>query len=45
MISDFLAPGGRLAVPDTISGADLVAQLLARQYATEYFVYGKVLHP
>ena len=38
MVSDFLTPRGRLAVPDTISD---VAQLLAQRYATEYFVYGQ----
>ena len=43
MVSDFLTPGGRLAVPDTITDAELAARLLPRRYATEYFVYGKVL--
>ena len=38
---DFLTPGGRLAIPDTISDAELAAQQLPRRYATEYFVYGK----
>ena len=41
MVLDFLTPGGRLAVPDTITNAELAAQLLPRRYATEYFVYGK----
>ena len=41
MVSDFLTPGGRLAVPDAITDAQLTAQLLPRWYATEYFVYGK----
>ena len=41
MVSDFLTPGGRLAVPDTISDAQLAIRLLPRRYATEYFVYGK----
>lgn len=41
MVSDFLTPGGRLAVPDTISEVELAARLLPRRYATEYFVYGK----
>ncbi len=41
MVSDFLTPGGRLAVPDAISDTELAARLLPRRYATEYFVYGK----
>jgi hypothetical protein len=41
MISDFLTPGGRLAVPDTISDTELEARHLPRRYATEYFEYGK----
>ena len=41
MVSDFLTPGGRLAVPDTISDAELSARLLPRRHATEYFIYGK----
>jgi len=41
MVSDFLTPGGRLAVPDTISDAELSTRLLPRRYATEYFIYGK----
>ena len=41
MISDFLIPGGRLAVPDTISDTELAAQLLPRWCTTEYFIYGK----
>jgi hypothetical protein len=39
MVSDFLTPGGRLAVPDTISDAELSARLLPHRYATEYFIY------
>lgn len=38
MVSDFLTPGGRLAVTDAISDAELATQLLPRRYATEYFV-------
>ena len=34
-------PGGRLAVPDTVSDAELAVRLLPRRYATEYFIYGK----
>lgn len=30
-----------LAVPDTISGAELTAQLLPRRYATAHFLYDK----
>ena len=30
-----------LAVPDTISGAELTAQLLPRRYATVHFLYDK----
>ena len=41
MVSDFLTPGGRLAVPDTVSDAELDARLLPRRYATEHFIYGK----
>ena len=41
MVSDILTPGGRLAVPDAISDAQLTARLLPPRYATEYFVYGK----
>ena len=41
MVSDFLTPGGRLAVPDTIMDTELAAQPLAWQYATEHFVYSK----
>ena len=41
MVSDFLTPGGRLAVPDTISDTELATQLLPRRFATEYFIYGK----
>ena len=41
MVSDFLTPGGRLAVPDTITDAELTARFLPCRYATEYFVYGK----
>ena len=41
MVSDFLTPEGRLAVPDTIPGTELTAQLLTWWYATEHFVYGK----
>jgi len=37
----FLTPGGRLAVPDTISDTELEARHLPRRYATEYFEYGK----
>ena len=40
MVSDFLIPGGRLAVPVTISDAEPAAQLLAWRYATEHFIYG-----
>ena len=41
MVSDSLTPGRRLAVPDTVSDAELAARLLPRRYAIEYFVYGK----
>lgn len=41
MVSDFLTPGGRLAVPDTITDAELATRLQPRRYAAEYFVYGK----
>ena len=41
MVSDFLTPGGRLAVPDTVSDAELDTRLLPRRHATEYFIYGK----
>ena len=33
MASDFPTPGGRLAVPDTISDTELAARLLPRRYA------------
>ena len=41
MVSDFLTPGGRLAVPYTISDTELAVRILPRRYATEYFIYGK----
>ena len=41
MVADFLTPGGRLAVPDAITDAQLTAQLLPHRYATEYVVYSK----
>ena len=41
MVSDFLTPGGRLAVLDVITDVQLTAQLLLRRYVTEYFVYSK----
>ena len=41
MVSDFLTPGGRLAVPDAVSDAELAARLLPGRHATEHFVYGK----
>ena len=41
MVSDFLIPKGRLAIPDTVSDAELAAQLLPLWYATKCFVYGK----
>jgi hypothetical protein len=41
MVSDFLTPGGRLAVPDAIPEAELSARGLPRRYASEYFIYGK----
>jgi hypothetical protein len=42
VISDFLTPGGRLAVPDAISDTELKHDIdLPRRYATEYFEYGK----
>ena len=41
MVSNFLTPRGRLAIPDTITDAKLAAQLLPRRYATKYFIYGK----
>ena len=36
-----ITPGGRLAIPDTISDAEQATRLLPRRYATEYFVYRK----
>ena len=42
MVSDFLAPGGRLAVPDTASDTEPAVRLLPHRYATEYFEYGMV---
>ena len=36
-----MTPGGKLAVPGTISDAELATRLLPRRSATEYFVYGK----
>ena len=36
-----MALWGRLAIPDTISNAELATRLLPRRYATEYFVYRK----
>jgi len=41
MVSDFLTPGGRLAVPNTISDTEMSARLMPRRYALEYFIYGK----
>jgi hypothetical protein len=38
MVSDFLTPKRRLAVPDAISEAELG---LPRRYVSEYFIYGK----
>ena len=41
MVSDFLTPGGRLCVPETMSDADIEDKNIPRRYATEYFVFGK----
>lgn len=41
MVSDFLTPGGRLELPDSISDEEINERLLPRRQATEYFIYGK----
>ena len=45
MVSDSLAPGGRLAIPDTIPDAELTARPLPRRYAIAMPNIGTVGHP